>query len=231
MELFDFVIKVGGSLSRNKSTLKSLFNELAAISRNHKLLVIPGGGVFADFVRRIYHKFNISDDAAHWMAILAMDQMAFLFSEFHPNVKIVSSIEEAMQINRGFIPVLTPSRIMFDSDPLPHSWDVTSDSIAAYITHIVGAKKVFILTDVDGVFTSDPKSSPNARLIPKISAEELASKNMCTSVDKTFPSLVSKYGLECIVLNGKHPERITQAVNNKEVKGTIIYCSATNRGN
>jgi aspartokinase-like uncharacterized kinase len=118
---------------------------------------------------------------------------------------------------------------MLDNDPLPHSWDVTSDSIAAYIAHITGTKRVFILTDVDGVFTSDPKSSPDAELVPEISAEELADKNICTSVDKTFPSLVSKYGLECLVLNGKHPERVTQALNNKKVKGTTIYCSATRK--
>jgi hypothetical protein len=226
MESFDFIVKVGGSLSKSKLTLRKLFEELAAISRNHKLLVVPGGGLFADVVRRIYRKFNISEDAAHWMAILAMDQMGFFFSDFHPNIRVVDGLEEARKTGRGLIPVLIPFKIMLDNDPLPHSWDVTSDSIAAYIAHITGTKKLFILTDVDGVFTSDPKSSPDAELVPEISAEELADRNVCTSVDKIFPSLVSKYGLECLVLNGKHPERVTQALNNKKVKGTIIYYSA-----
>lgn len=223
MELFEFVIKVGGSLSGSRLILRKLFEELAAVSKNHKLLVIPGGGPFADMVRRIYRKFKISDNVAHWMAILAMDQMGFFFSDFHPNIRVVDKIEEASKISRGLIPVLTPSRIMFDSDPLPHTWDVTSDSIAAYIAHITGTKKIFILTDVDGVFTSNPKSSPDAELIPRISAEELADKKMCTSVDKIFPSLVSRYGLECLVLNGRYPERVTQALNNRKVKGTTIY--------
>lgn len=223
MELFDFVIKVGGSLSRSRFILKKLFEELAAVSENHKFLVVPGGGLFADVVRRIYYKFDISDDAAHWMAVLAMDQMGFFFSDFHPNIRVVDKIEEARKISRGLIPVLIPFKIMFDDDPLPHSWEVTSDSIAAYIAHITDTKKIFILTNVDGVFTSDPKSSPDAELIPKISAEKLADINVCTSVDKEFPALVSKYGLECLVLNGRHPERITQALNNRKVKGTIIY--------
>nr|MDO8083063.1 amino acid kinase [Candidatus Freyarchaeota archaeon] len=229
MESFDFIVKVGGSLSRSKLSLRKLFEELAAISKNYELLVVPGGGPFADMVRRISYKFNISDDAAHWMAILAMDQMGFFFSDFHPNIRVVDEIEEARQISRGLIPVLIPSKVMFDNDPLPHSWDVTSDSIAAYIAHITSTKRVFILTDVDGVFTSDPKSSPNAELIHEISAEELSYKNMCTSVDKTFPSLVSKYGLECLVLNGRHPERVTQALNNRKVKGTTIYSSTSGR--
>ncbi|WXG40013.1 MAG: hypothetical protein WED07_04195 [Candidatus Freyarchaeum deiterrae] len=229
MKSFDFVVRVGGSLSRSKLIMRKLFEELAVISKNHKLLVVPGGGPFADMVRRIYYKFNISEDAAHWMAILAMDQMGYFFSDFHPNIRVVDEIKEANQVTRGLIPVLTPSRIMIDEDPLPHSWDVTSDSIAAYIAHITGTKKLFILTDVDGVFTSDPKSSPDARLVYEISAEELASKNICSSVDKKFPSLVSEYGLECLVLNGKHPERVTQALNNKKVKGTTIYSSATRK--
>lgn len=223
---FEFVIKVGGSLSRRRLILEKLFKELAAISQNHKFLVVPGGGPFADMVRSIYHKFDISEDTAHWMAVLAMDQMGFFFSNFHPNIKVVNKIEEARKISSGLIPVLIPSRILFENDPLPHSWDVTSDSIAAYIAHATNTKKIFILTDVDGIFTFDPKSHPDAEFIPRISAEELADKNVCTSVDKTFPSLVSKYKLECLVLNGKHPHRITQALNNRKVKGTLIYCSA-----
>lgn len=226
MKSFDFVLKIGGSLSRSKSTLKNLFKELAKLAKTHRLLVIPGGGHFADKVRRIYHKFHISEDVAHWSAIFAMDQMAFFFSDFHPNIQIVDDIEEAKQTDKGVIPVLLPSKIMLDNDPLPHSWDITSDSIAAYIAHLTDTKKVFILTDVDGVFTADPKSRRKSKLIQKISAEALAEKDVTTSVDKTFPDLVCQYGLECLVLNGKYPERLSQALENKSVKGTSIYCEA-----
>jgi aspartokinase-like uncharacterized kinase len=229
MKSFDFILKIGGSLSKNKSTLLKLFNELHKLSKIHKLLVVPGGGHFADKVRRIYHKFNISEDVAHWSAIFAMDQMGFFFSDFHPNIRIVDEIEEAKQTGHGMIPILIPAKMMLDDDPLPHSWDITSDSIAAYIAHITGTKKMLILTDVDGVYTSDPKSSRKAKLIPKISAEELAEKDVSTSVDKTFPNLISQYGLECLVLNGKHPKRVSQALQNKKVKGTCIYCEAVRK--
>ncbi|MEM3561716.1 MAG: hypothetical protein QXR19_00605 [Candidatus Jordarchaeaceae archaeon] len=223
MKSFDFIIRIGGSLSRSKPTLKKLFNVLAEISKTHKFLVVPGGGAFADQVREVYRKFHISEDVAHWSAIFAMDQMGFFFSNFHPNIRIVNGLEEALQIEVGMIPVLLPSKIMLDDDPLPHSWDVTSDSIAAYIAHITNTKKLFILTDVDGVFTSDPKIQPDSELIDEISAEELAQKNVTTSVDKVFPNLVSKYKLECLVLNGKVPRRLIQALKNKKVKGTRIY--------
>lgn len=229
MKSFDFILKIGGSLSKSKSTLKKLFSEISKLSKIHKLLVIPGGGHFADKVRKIYHKFNISEDVAHWSAIFAMDQMGFFFSDFHPNIRIIDEIEEAKQTSQGTIPVLIPAKLMLDKDPLPHSWDITSDSIAAYIAHITGTKRVLILTDVDGVYTSDPKSRRKAKLIHKISAEKLAEKDISTSVDKIFPNLVSRYGLECLVLNGKHPKRVSQALQNKKVKGTCIYCEAVRK--
>ncbi len=229
MESFNFVIRIGGSLSKSKATLKKLFNVLAEISKTHKFLVVPGGGAFADLVREVYHKFHISEDVAHWSAILAMDQMGFFFSKVHPNIRIVNEWKEALQTELGTIPVLLPSKIMLDNDPLPHSWDVTSDSIAAYIAHITNTKKLFILTDVDGVFTSDPKIQPDSELIDEISAEELAQKNVTTSVDKVFPNLVSKYKLECLVLNGKVPGRLIQALKNKKVKGTHIYSTCEGR--
>jgi len=223
MKSFDFIIRIGGSLSRSKPTLKKLFNVLAEISKTHKFLVVPGGGAFADQVREVYRKFHISEDVAHWSAIFAMDQMGFFFSNFHPNIRIVNSLEEALQTEVGMIPVLLPSKIMLDDDPLPHSWDVTSDSIAAYIAHITNTKKLFILTDVDGVFTSDPKIQPDSELIDEISAEELAQKNITTSVDKMFPNLVSQYKLDCLVLNGKFPKRLIQALKNEKFRGTRIY--------
>ncbi|MHA1208030.1 MAG: amino acid kinase family protein [Candidatus Freyarchaeota archaeon] len=223
MESFDFILKVGGSLSKNKSALKKLFKELAKLSETHKMLVIPGGGHFADEVRKIHDKFNISEDVSHWMAVFAMDQMGFFFSDLSPKNIVVDNLEDAAQMGPGLVPILIPAKMMLDNDPLPHSWDVTSDSIAAYIAHITGTKKILILTDVDGVYTSDPKSSRDAELILEISADELAKKNTNTCVDKTFPILVSQYGLECVVLNGKHPERLVQALKNKKVKGTIIH--------
>ena len=58
---------------------------------------------------------------------------------------------------------------MLSEDPLENSWDVTSDSIAVYIADRLQVK-VLLVTDVDGVYTNDPKSNPEAKLIKKLSA-------------------------------------------------------------
>ena len=43
------------------------------------------------------------------------------------------------------LPVLAPSRWLRDADPLPHSWDVTSDSIAAWVAGEVGARRLVLV--------------------------------------------------------------------------------------
>ena len=51
--MIEVVLKVGGSLSRGDS-LPTLCRRLAKLGRWHRLLVVPGGGPFADTVRRLW---------------------------------------------------------------------------------------------------------------------------------------------------------------------------------
>ena len=51
---------------------------------------------------------------------------------------------------------------MLKENPLENSWEVTSDSIAAYLCGRLGLKELILITDVDGIFTSDPKKDPKS---------------------------------------------------------------------
>lgn len=209
------VIKVGGSLARSKSTLTRLCSELSDLGKHYHLIIVPGGGVFADEVRRAYRKFKLSEDTAHWMAIMATNQFGLLLSELTGFEAL-----EILDKNRTFI--FLPFRMFWEEDPLPHSWDVTSDSIAAYVAWKASAQRLVILTDVDGIFSSDPKRDHNARLLECVEAETLASLRTPTSVDPYFPKLVSKYKLEAWILNGEHPERLKVLLSKGETLGTKI---------
>jgi len=70
----DAVVKVGGSLLADATQLDAVLDVLAAASRERRLLVVPGGGPFADAVREVDRQVRLPDAAAHWMAVLAMDQ-------------------------------------------------------------------------------------------------------------------------------------------------------------
>ena len=127
-------------------TFDAVIAEISLASREAALLIVPGGGPFADTVRDIDRQVGLSDDAAHWMAILAMDQYAHLIASRLPSGEVVcgpDEIESALKQRRT--PVLAPYRWMRGADPLPHSWDVTSDSISAWVAGQVGAARLVLV--------------------------------------------------------------------------------------
>ena len=216
------VLKVGGSLAEEPTSLVSLCRMLSVLATAHRIAVVPGGGEFADTVRGHDKTYGLSNRVAHKMAILAMDQYGLLLSDFAPESYASYDIEEIGNATKGMLPIFLPSKHMFQKDPLENSWDVTSDTIAAYIASALHAKKLILVTDVDGIFSEDPKQNMNAKHIEELTAKELLSWNMRTSVDKTLPKMLLQTKLDCYVVNGRHPERILQILENRKTVCTRI---------
>jgi aspartokinase-like uncharacterized kinase len=121
------------------------------LANQRHVLVVPGGGAFADEVRTSQATQGFSDDVAHWMAILAMDQLARVITAELDGAQLIhlrSEVGAVLEVGR--IPVLAPHTWMRAEDPLPHSWDITSDSIAAFIAGSLGACELILLKPVDG---------------------------------------------------------------------------------
>jgi aspartokinase-like uncharacterized kinase len=210
------VLKIGGSLAEDPMTLTQLCHELSVLAKDHRIIVIPGGGEFADIARKLYKKYGFSDPVAHKMGILSMDQCGLFLSDIVVDSFVTYSLEEIRKSAKGKVPIFLPSTIMFREDPLEKSWDVTSDSIAAYIANLLQAQKLLLVTDVDGIFYEDPKKKLDAKLIEELSAQELLSWNRRTSVDKTLPKILLRTKLDCYVVNGNYPERIRDILVNKK---------------
>jgi len=167
----DCVIKVGGGILARTDTFDAVIAEISLASREAALLIVPGGGPFADTVRDLDRRLGLSDDAAHWMAILAMDQYAHLIASRLPKGEVVcgpDEIESALTQRRT--PVLAPYQWMRDVDPLPHAWDVTSDSISAWVAGQVGAARLVLVKPpvASGPDIVDPKF--RSLLSPRIEA-------------------------------------------------------------
>lgn len=196
--------------------LRECCRVVSECSKNVEVCVIPGGGIFADCVRSAHEVFKLSNDVAHWMAILGMNQYGFLLSFLIKNSRLVRGCDEAIRaLQNGRIPIILPFDELYRNDPLPHSWSVTSDSIAAYFADKMGAKALVLLKDVDGVLD---ESSALKRVMR---ADELyAMKSTC--VDRFLATLLKSYRLVCYVVNGRVPERVRSLLSGKETISTMI---------
>jgi aspartokinase-like uncharacterized kinase len=218
----DAVVKVGGSLSEEPELLISLCAKLSVLAKNYGLVVVPGGGRFADVVRDSDERFNLSSSVSHRMAILGMDQFGMLLAQITPNSCATYSLEDARQFSETeAVPIFLPSRLLFREDPLKNSWDVTSDSIAAYVAGRLQAAKLVLVTDVDGIFTEDP-AREEAFLIEGLSPEELLKLEKRTSVDRFLAKLLLEAPVDCYVVNGRHPERVEAVLAGQQVTCTLI---------
>ena len=139
------VIKIGGGLLGVPGALEAVCAEVGAMGRRESIVVVPGGGPFADAVRQL-DGTGLSADAAHWMAILAMDQFAHMLAErIDGAVLVEESGAIAGALAAGRVVVLAPSRWLRAADPLPHSWDATSDSAAAFVAGALDARRLVLV--------------------------------------------------------------------------------------
>ena len=199
------VVKIGGSLFPNHAI------ELAGQLENTGSVIILGGGEFANLIRKYNDEISFSNETNHWTAIDCMDIIAKLVNDKVDSVKLAYSIEEVeKKSDEGFTPIFIVSEFLRDEDPFECSWDVTSDSIAAYVAHLLNAN-LLIVTNVNGIYTQEPKE-PGSTFISKIDAKTLLTFQE-SSIDVMLPSLLLKFGSDCYVVNGKYPERVLSLID------------------
>jgi aspartokinase-like uncharacterized kinase len=149
------VVKLGGSTADHKE-MDVWTAALAGASL--PLVIVPGGGAFADQVRDEQNRLGFSDAAAHAMAILAMDQFGHVILDRHGRFSAARSPKEIEQaLADGKIPVWMPSAMAIPASDIPTSWDVTSDSLAAWLAGRLSAQALLLVkqsrafTEHDGV--------------------------------------------------------------------------------
>lgn len=188
-----FVVKIGGSLLPQIASLVPCLQKSV-----HPLLIVPGGGPFADEVRAQI----VCDDAAHWMAVAAMDQYGWVIaSQGLPTVDQLAIPAKTA--------VLLPYCVMKRHDPLPHSWDITSDTIAAWVAKTLGTP-LLVLKSVDGI------------MIHGVCREQITEPVASDSVDPCFIPYVIKNRIPVQIINGTRLDRIEQFLAGEPVYGTRI---------
>jgi aspartokinase-like uncharacterized kinase len=165
---WDLVVKVGGSLGRRRGGLAPIMRALAAVARTRRVLVVPGGGVFADLVRREMRRFGLREVRAHTMALLAMDQYGLVLAGQAPGARPVTTLAAARRAaGEGCLPILLAARFVGElggaagarsagrargrGARMERSFRMTSDGIAAWVAARVGARRLVLLKSVRGL--------------------------------------------------------------------------------
>lgn len=142
------VVKLGGSLAADPSLARWLHR--LAHSPGARFVAVPGGGPFADAVRAVQQVWRFSDEVAHTMAIGAMDQFGRLLCGIEAASMPCTTLPGIVAAwDRGALPVWLPARVMDGDAELPRNWDVTSDTIAAWLAQTLGASGLVLVKSCD----------------------------------------------------------------------------------
>ena len=139
-----WVVKIGGSLSHDPM-LRQWLTELCEVGGG-RVVIVPGGGDFADKVRQYQSEWRFDDLAAHNMCLLAMTQYAILMQGILPELVLASSeakIRRALRDSR--VAVWVPTSLMRDTPDAMSNWDTTSDSLAAWLSTMLNAERLVVV--------------------------------------------------------------------------------------
>lgn len=148
------VVKVGGSLfdwNELPVRLAAFLDVRGMAQHGERALLVAGGGAAAELVRGLDRIHGLGDDAAHRLALAAMDLTALVLARLLPRSLLVAHIaglDEAW--DAGDIPIAAPRQFLEEIErsgeqTLPATWDVTSDSIAARVAAHLGARRLVLL--------------------------------------------------------------------------------------
>jgi aspartokinase-like uncharacterized kinase len=209
------VVKVGGGLGRGAGddALRALCTTLGALGERHPLLVVPGGAWFADAVREADGRFGLPATTSHRMAVLGMEQFGWLLSELIPGAERCADPARAPI---GRTAVLLPAALPLEG--LPAAWEVTSDSIAAWVAGKAGAGRLVLVKEVDGLFADWP---PRGEPLPRLTVAELAALRP-GGVDAYLPTALANTSFESWVISGRDPERLVELLERGATVGTRI---------
>jgi isopentenyl phosphate kinase len=256
------VLKLGGSVITDKE--KPLTPNLQAIERLAKeiaqaevlsLIVVHGGGSFGHHIAK---RYNLTE------GYIDPSQVIGFSEAHHAMTKLNSLVMEALLNNNINAVVIQPSSCVItktgriqsmEKKPLKRMIDLglipvlygdtvldsekgfailSGDQIVSSLALNFGASRIIIGGDVDGLYTKDPKTSKSAKLIKRVTLEELKTQKhdiegskatdvtggMLGKVRELIPAI--EQNIQALLVNATKPLRVYKALKGEEVIGTII---------
>jgi aspartokinase-like uncharacterized kinase len=176
------VVKLGGSVVRSGELMGWLDTIVGAPC---PIVVVPGGGALADEVRACQSRLGFGDRAAHRMALLAMDQLAWAVAGLRQGFSVgATEAELRAALGRREIAVWAPHALISARTDLEESWRLTSDSLALWLAGKLAAPRCYLIKSI-------------ARKGTGAGARRLAADGV---VDRAFPDMLRETGVAAVLL-------------------------------
>jgi 5-(aminomethyl)-3-furanmethanol phosphate kinase len=187
------IVKLGGS----HATGPHLKEWLAAIAAQAgSIAIVPGGGPFADAVRTAQASMGYDDRAAHIMALMAMGQFGCALQSLNPALSLTASRSAILRaLKDGKVPVWSPEP-MTRATALPESWELTSDSLSAWLAGALGASRLLLIKH--GHFENET-----------VDVHDLAARGI---VDPLFPRYLKESGAQAWLAGPTDSARLAEGL-------------------
>jgi aspartokinase-like uncharacterized kinase len=146
------VVKVGGSL-HDLPQLGDCLRRWLEDLPTRRVLLIPGGGLAANWIRTVDRLDHLGEELSHWLALRALSLVAEVLAARLGSAKVIVNIEDRESAwHAALAPVLDIYGFAradeMRPDHLPHRWDVTSDALAARAAVVAGMPALILLKSV-----------------------------------------------------------------------------------
>jgi len=155
------------------------------------------------------------------MAHLAMDQFGHLLHCLIKDSSLHTEYGSALSaVQAGGVAVFLPSAQVLRESLLPHCWQVTSDTVAAWVARETGCRRLILLKDVDGLFPPGDLQSDRPQCVRRMTVSQL--KEHSGGVDEYLARFLAKVRMEVWVISGLHCGRLAELLDSGSTAGTRI---------
>jgi molybdenum storage protein len=229
------VLQIGGLsiMDRGRSAVIPVLDEIVANQHAHTQLIGVGPGVRARHIFAVGLDLGLPTGALATLAAKSAAQNAYMVSCLLANSGfvyleapfIVQLLPAMLAAARGAVFNGIPPYDLWEHPPAlgkipPHG----SDAGSYLVAEVFGARSIILLKDVDGLYTADPKTNPDAEFILDIDAADLIARKLPTlPVEPVVLELLSrgKLARSIHIINGLVPGNLTRALNGEPV-GSVI---------
>ena len=218
---YNLVLKIGGSIFDYAPILDDFIHSfIANLNLGWKYIVLVGGGIKCNQLRERYestHPSKRDESEYHWKAIRIMEDnardLATKLNERNSKfpVHLINDIA-TNNFEKSGIYILQPFEDLFKNDPLEHSWQVTSDSIALYYANrfhspicILIKQKPYYIKDKTPLYTIT--SSKLLEINEKTTKDRLLGKGF---VDPVCPHLCKEYEIPLLIMDGTDMQKVSE---------------------